>query len=358
MTFFIIFIGAFGLSILTTVFVRGLARHFGVLAEPGGRRLHKKAVPLLGGVALFIALVLIVVVLTSFGWLPGSHIKAKYLVGIIAAAGLLSFGGALDDRYELKPWQQFIWPFLAVLAVIVVGIGVNYITNPFGGLIELNKYIMTAVWIDGIPYKLTILADIFTLAWLMTMTYTTKFLDGLDGLVVGLTVIGGLVIAAVSLMREVAQPDTAILALAIAGVFAGFLVFNIYPARIFLGEGGSTLAGFLLGILAIISGGKIATTLLVLGLPLFDAAIVIIRRLVRGKSPFGGDRSHLHFLLVDSGLPQRSVVLLYWFLAALFGISTLILPGPQKVTAIGVALSLLLVILAGALIMQKRNSIK
>jgi UDP-GlcNAc:undecaprenyl-phosphate GlcNAc-1-phosphate transferase len=298
---------------------------------------------------------LAVVALSTLGWLPGEHILAKHLVGIIAAAGLLSFGGALDDRYDLKPWQQFLWPLLAVGAVILVGVGVNYITNPFGGIIELDEFVLTAAWIDGVPYHLTVLADMFTLAWLMTMTYTTKFLDGLDGLVSGIVVIGGLVVAAVSLMQEVAQPDTALLALTIAGVFGGFLLFNFNPARMFLGEGGSTMAGFLLGVLAIISGGKIATTLLVLGLPLFDAVVVILRRLMRGQSPFAGDRLHLHFLLVDSGLPQRQAVLLYWFLAALFGVSTLILRGSQKVVAIGLILSLVVAILAGLLIIRKRK---
>ncbi|MFH1047180.1 MAG: MraY family glycosyltransferase [Patescibacteria group bacterium] len=347
--------GAFVVALLTTAFVRGVASRFGVLAMPGGRRKHQAAVPLMGGVALFIALALVMVGLSSLGWLPGDHIKAKYIVGIIAAAALLSFGGALDDRYDLKPKQQILWPLMAVFAVIVVGVGVDFITNPFGGLIKLNDYVVTAVWIDGIPYKLTVLADIFTLAWLMTMTYTTKFLDGLDGLVAGLTMIGGLVIAALSMMREVSQPDTALLALAIAGVFAGFLVFNFYPARMFLGEGGSTMAGFLLGVLAVISGGKIATTLLVLGLPLIDAVLVVIRRLLRGQPPFKGDRSHLHFLLVDNGLPHRQAVLLYWFLALVFGVSTLILRGPQKVAALGVAVSLVLAVVAGLLIVRKRR---
>jgi UDP-GlcNAc:undecaprenyl-phosphate GlcNAc-1-phosphate transferase len=355
MTFAFVLIGAFLLSALTTAFVRGMARYFGVLAEPGGRRKHQQAVPLMGGVAIFIALALSVVLLSTLGWLPGAHILPKHLVGIIAAAGLLSFGGALDDRYDLKPGQQFMWPLLAVGVMILAGVGVNYITNPFGGIIQLDEFVLTAAWIDGVPYHLTILADIFTLAWLMTMTYTTKFLDGLDGLVSGIVVIGGLVTAAVSMMQEVSQPDTALLALAIAGVFGGFLVFNFNPARMFLGEGGSTMAGFLLGVLAIVSGGKIATTLLVLGLPLFDALVVILRRLWRGQSPFTGDRLHLHFLLVDSGLAQRPAVLLYWFLAALFGSSTLILRGPQKMIAIGLILSLVVAILAGLLIMKKRK---
>ncbi|MFH2062952.1 MAG: MraY family glycosyltransferase [bacterium] len=356
MTLILTLIGAAGLSVAVTALVRVMARHYGVLDRPGGRKRHGTPTPLLGGFAIYLSLVGAVVALSSMGLFNGSHIKAKYLVGIIAAASFLAFGGALDDRYDLKPWRQLIWPVLAVVAVIASGIGVAYVTNPFGGVIELNRMTTTVLWLDGIPYRLTLLADLFALAWLLTMTYTTKFLDGLDGLVSGVTVIGCLVVAAVSLTRDVAQPDTALLALAIGGVFAGFLAFNFHPARMFLGEGGSTLAGFLLGTLAIISGGKIATTLLVLGLPLFDAMVVVVRRLLAGRSPFGGDRSHLHFLLVDGGIPHGRAVLLYWFLSALFGISTLLLDGLQKMAAFALAGSLVLGGAAFFLSARKRSA--
>jgi UDP-GlcNAc:undecaprenyl-phosphate GlcNAc-1-phosphate transferase len=211
------------------------------------------------------------------------------------------------------------------------------------------------LWWDGIPYRLTLLADLFTVAWLMGMTYTTKFLDGIDGLVSGITVIGALVIGAVSVMQEVAQPDTALLALMVAGAFAGFLLFNAFPARVFLGEGGSTMAGFLLGTLAIISGGKIATTLLILGLPILDAAVVLIRRVLSGKSPTTADRSHLHFKLLDIGLTQRQTVLFFWLIAALFGVSTLVLRGPEKLAALGVLVAVLAIISLVAIVAYRRR---
>src|SRR3989339_126706 len=357
MTFILTLIGAAVLSVVVTSLVRIMARRFGVLDRPAGRKQHRTPTPLLGGFAIYLSLVGAVVVMSSLGLFNGSHIKAKYLVGIIAAASFLAFGGALDDRFNLKPLRQLIWPLLAVVAIIASGVGVAYVTNPFGGLIELNRITTTVLWFDGIPYRLTLLADLFAMVWLLTLTYTTKFLDGLDGLVSGVTVIGCLVVAAVSLTRDVAQADTALLALAIGGGFAGFFVFNFHPARMFLGEGGSTLAGFLLGTLAIISGGKIATTLLVLGLPLFDAVVVVVRRVLRGKSPFGGDRSHLHFLLVDGGVPHGQAVLLYWVLAAAFGISTLLLRGPQKIAALGLIGSLALAGVALLMSIRQRNKI-
>lgn len=338
---------AFSVCAACTYLVRAFSRKHGVVDEPKlPRKKHGRPVALMGGVAIAFSIAAIALFLYVTGWLPGEYIRSKYLVGIAAAVGILALGGALDDRYDLKPSRQILFPVAAAFAIIASGIGVTYVTNPFGGLFHLDEIRVIVLWWDGIPYRLTLLADIFTMAWLLGMTYTTKFLDGLDGLVSGLVVIGGVVVAAVSMMAEVAQPDTALLALAVAGVFAGFLVFNIHPASIFLGEGGSTAAGFLLGTLAIIAGGKIATTLLIIGLPLFDAAMVIVRRMLKRRPLTSGDRSHLHFLLVDSGFNERQVVMMFWFVSALFGTSTLFLRGSAKVVAIGLMLSLLLVVIA------------
>lgn len=332
-------LAAFAAAAVATPAVIRAARRFGILDRPdGGRKLHASPRPLLGGIAVLVGLSVGILVAELVGGLPGDHIKAKYLVGIVIACALLAFGGALDDIFDLPPRKQIVWPALAALIVVASGIGVTYITNPFGGQIFLDEAVVTVLWWHGIPYKLTVLADLFTLAWLLTMTYTTKFLDGIDGLVGGVTVIGGFVIAAVSMMRDVSQPDTAVLALVVAAAFFGFLLFNFHPARIFLGEGGSTMAGFLLGTLAIVSGGKIATTLLILGLPLFDAAVVVFRRaVIERRSPVRGDRTHLHFRLLDLGLTQRQAVLVYYLVAALLGASTLFLKSGGKATMLAAA---------------------
>jgi UDP-GlcNAc:undecaprenyl-phosphate GlcNAc-1-phosphate transferase len=340
-----------------TPLVRFLAWRAGVVDRPDGqRKAHGRPVALLGGVALFAAISIAVAVAMWIGWLPGAHVKGKFLVGIVVSAFLLMFGGAWDDARNLRPWKQVIWPIAAALVIVASGVGITFVTNPFGGQLLLNGYSVTVLWLAGIPYKVTPLADAFTVLWLLGMTYTTKFLDGLDGLVSGVTVIGALVVAAVSMMREVSQPDTAVLAVIVAAAFAGFLIFNGGPASIFLGEGGSTMSGFLLGTLAIISGGKIATTLLVLGLPIFDAAFVIVRRLLQKKSPTSGDRLHLHFRLLDFGWSQRQVVLLYYFVAALFGTSTLILQGWEKVVAIGMVVSILIALTAVAMLTYRKKA--
>lgn len=347
---------AFLVALGVTPAVRMLAWKAGVVDRPvGPRKLHGREVALLGGLAIYLALVAGIIAALWDGSLPSLHVHAKFLVGIVTAATFLVFGGAIDDAKNISPVRQLLWPLLAVSAVIISGIGVTYVTNPFGGQIFLDRISWNVLWFDGLPYKLTLVADVFTVVWLMGMTYTTKLLDGMDGLVSGVTVIGGLVIAAVSLTRDVAQPDTAVLAFIIAGAFLGFFFFNASPAGIFLGEGGSTLAGFMLGLLAIISGGKIATALLVLGLPLVDAATVIIRRLISRRPVSAGDRSHLHFRLQDLGFTPAQITLFYCFVAALFGTSTLILQGWEKVAALSVLGSILFAGTAAWAVMSEKE---
>ncbi|HTM68680.1 MAG TPA: MraY family glycosyltransferase [Candidatus Binatia bacterium] len=349
-TAFLLALIAFAAAAACTPVIRALAWRLGVVDEPDdARKRHGRPVALMGGLAIFLTIALTVTAAVALGWLPGDHIHGKYLAGIIAAALVLAVGGMLDDAYDLPPKRQILWPLLAACVIVASGIGVKYVTNPFGGQLFLDRYVATVLWFGGIPYKVSLIADLFTVCWLLGMTYTTKFLDGLDGLVSGITVIGALVIAAVSVMKDVSQPDTAMLALIIAAAFFGFLLYNASPASIFLGEGGSTMAGFLLGTLAIISGGKIATALLVLGLPLFDAALVIFRRLRQRRSPAAGDRSHLHFRLLDLGFTPRQVVLFYYFIAALFGTATLILQGWEKAVAIGLLASVLVALTAAGL---------
>jgi len=173
--------------------------------------------------------------------------------------------------------------------------------------------------------------------------YTTKLLDGLDGLVSGLGAIGAFIIFLFTITTKYYQPDIGLAALILAGACLGFLVFNWHPAKIFLGEGGSLLVGFLLGVLAIISGGKIAIALLVMGLPILDVAWTIVRRLADGKNPFRfADRLHLHHRLYDLGLGQRRTVLIYYLISTVFGLSALFLQSQGKMLALAVLLMIML----------------
>jgi len=153
------------------------------------------------------------------------------------------------------------------------------------------------------------------------------------------------------------QPETALLCIILAGVALGFLIFNFHPAKIFLGEGGSTFLGFTLGTLAIISGGKIATALLCMGIPILDVIWVVSRRLITKKSPFLGDKKHLHFRLLDIGFSHRQTVLFLWFMSACFGITALFLKSRGKLIALGV-LAFIMIVLALILVWLYRRKYK
>lgn len=328
---------AFGLlvSLTLTPLIRFFARRRGILDAPGGeRKTHGKPTPLLGGLAIFLALA--AAVLAFKGSLLGGFLMPKHLTGILIGAAILVVGGYLDDRYDLKPRHQLVFTAAAAIAVIASGIGADVITNPFGGVWRLDLWHLTLFERGGVPYRLTLPADLFTFGWLMAMMYTTKLLDGLDGLVSGLVVIGATVMALYSLTPLVGQPELARLAMITAGAFGGFLFYNARPASIFLGEGGSTLAGFLLGVMAVMAGGKIGTTLMVLAVPFMDMVWTIIRRLFEGRPPAAGDAGHLHFRLVALGLTPGQTVTLFWLFAAAFGGVGLFLRGKEKLPALAI----------------------
>ncbi len=359
----IVFILAGIFSFVFVPMVRKLAWRLRVVDSPAtarNRKVHDEPKPLLGGLAVFFSFFLFVLLLYLWGVdFNASHIQVKHLLGIFFGGALLMIGGFLDDRYRLSPAKQIIWPILAIIAVTASGIGVAYITNPFGGplgteQLRLDTYQKILFWFHGWPYKITFLADAFTFFWLLGMMYTTKFLDGLDGLVSGVTIIGALIIAALSLDPVVHQRGTAFLAIILAGAFAGFLFWNWHPAKIFLGEGGSLFAGFILGVLSIISGSKVATTALVLGIPILDVAWVIARRLVWERhSPLLADRKHLHFRLLDIGLSHRKAVMVLYGLTLYFGITALFLQSRGKLIAFAI-LSVSMFVLGSGLVLIRR----
>jgi UDP-GlcNAc:undecaprenyl-phosphate GlcNAc-1-phosphate transferase len=173
----------------------------------------------------------------------------------------------------------------------------------------------------------------FTLFWIMGMMNTVNWLDGLDGLAGGVAVIASVLLFAHS--YRLGQYSVALLPLSLAGCALGFLPFNFHPARVFMGTSGALFLGFALGTMAIIGGAKMATALLVMGIPILDVGWQIINRLRLGRSPFLADRGHLHHRLLDLGLSQRRVVLLFYSLCAAFGALALILSsGFQKLLAL------------------------
>ena len=327
--YFTIFIFTFLLSVILTMSVKRMAFKLNIVDAPiGERKIHKIKTPLLGGAAIFLSF--FIVLYFARDKILAGDLEASHWLGFFVGACFLMIGGYLDDKYNIKPKFQIIFPVLSIISVLIGGVGIEKITNPFGGHIYLKYF-----------------SSLLIIIWLLGMMYTTKLLDGVDGLVAGVTAIGGIMIFLFTMTTKYYQPDIGIAALILAAACFGFLVFNWHPAKIFLGEGGSLFLGYALGVLAIISGGKIAIALLVMGIPIMDFIWTIIRRVLAKKNPFKfADKKHLHFRLLDLGLSQRKVVLLYYFFAAAFGLSALFLQSRGKLLALGVLIVIMLCIVA------------
>ena len=310
---------------LTPLAIR-VGKRLRLIDHPHGPYIDVRPLVRLGGVVLFVALTLTVLI-----FLPlDKHLSALILGGL-----WLTIVGTIDDVFNLSPVVLGAAHLIAALILVLGGLGVDFVTNPLSFL-GGPKIFQLDVWqipfeIKGVIYQLTVLADLFTVLWVFTLINIVDWLDGLDGLATGVGVIASAVILGISLIFY--TPVTATLSLALGGVLLGFLIFNFSPAKILLGSGGYLL-GFFLAVLGIYSGGKIATALLVLALPILDTLIVLVSRFRRGQPLHLGDRTHLHHRLLERGLSVRQVVLLEWGLCGLLGAVALFLTGWKKLLAI------------------------
>jgi len=286
--------------------VRRLAQRFKAIDQPtGGRKIHQTPIPLWGGLGIGLTIILFLLFQTL----------SLQLIGFMCGLAVLMLGGALDDRYNLKPLWQFLFIAAACAIVVVTGTNIVHITN----------------WNGGAPIELGWFGYALAFAWLVVVTFAMKFMDGLDGLVSGQTVIGAILIALLALSARFYQPEVAVLSLIVAGAYFGFLPSNFHPAKQFLGESGATIAGFALGFLSILGGAKLATGLMALGFPLMDAAFVVLGRMARHAPIWKGDNTHLHFKLLRAGLSQRQTVFLIWSISLITGLIALELQSVGKI---------------------------
>ena len=345
--YFISFALAFFTSFVCTFLVARIAVRRQVLDHPDEeRKFHKSATPALGGLAVFTSFFLVTLFIGIFGeYLLSGNIPLRNLLGIWAGGIILMIGGYLDDKYRLPPKYSILFPVLATMTAISSGITAFSVHNPLTG----NVVFLDNALLFGIP----IVSGLIVFVWTMVMTYTTKLLDGMDGLTTGVSAIGGLVLFGLSLSDQVMQPQTALIAITFVGSLMGFLILNFYPARIFLGEGGSTFAGFMLAILAVISGGKIATAILVMGIPILDVVWVILQRIFSKQSPFKGDRKHLHYKLTDIGFSEPQAVIFLYMLTGIFGAAALFLQSLGKLIALGVLVAVMVTLVVAVFIAFK-----
>ncbi|MBN2086810.1 undecaprenyl/decaprenyl-phosphate alpha-N-acetylglucosaminyl 1-phosphate transferase [Candidatus Peregrinibacteria bacterium] len=331
MNYFLPAISALSLTILSVLIALKVFPKLGLMDRPEKYGLKRKAVPYPGGIILFI--VFLALALIFFG----PTIK---LIGLLIGAGILVFVSFIDDRMDLPPWFRLVVQVLVALIMIVSGIGVETITNPFGGYIALDQ-IKFIFQFGETTVTVMALSGLFTIAWILLITNTMNWLDGIPGMTSGITVIGGLTLFFLSISEVVNQPEVATLALIVAMIAFGFWIFDFYPPKIIIGDSGSMFFGLLLAVLAIFSGGKIATAFLILGFPILDAVYVIIHRLYNRQAPWKGGEwdkyrkaVHLHHRMLKFGLSERQVLGLIYLLCGIFGIGALFLGTQGKFWAI------------------------
>jgi UDP-GlcNAc:undecaprenyl-phosphate GlcNAc-1-phosphate transferase len=308
MPFILVFAVAFVLALALTPLAQRLGERYGFVAAPGGRRKHAGTTSRLGGLALFVAFLTAAVLAQFLSVERQDPQELTRLTGLLLGSTFIFLMGVWDDKRELSPAPQLSVQFIASLIAIAFLIFIEVINNPFTNL---------QVWF---PWFVTVPLTIF---WLMGMMNTVNWLDGLDGLATGVAAILSAVLA-IHMLRE-SQYSVALLPLALLGATLGFLPYNFHPAKVFMGSSGSFFLGFAVGALGIMAGAKMATVLLVMSIPILDVAWLIVQRWRRGDSPLIGDRSHLHFRLLDLGLSQRQIVLLYYLLCSSFGLLALLI---------------------------------
>lgn len=325
--FLAVFCAALLLALLLTPVVARLGRHWRLVDWPGERRRHASPTPRLGGVALFFSFFVVVLGIYLIEYVfqsPAVPDDARRLRGVLLGTAFVFVVGLIDDRFELKPGPQYIAQFVAALIAISHTVFIQEVTNPLAG--------KTATLPDLLTFS-------FTVFWVMGMMNTVNWLDGLDGLAAGVTAIAALLFAIHSYnlarLHEPMRVNVALFPTALAGACLGFLPFNFHPARVFMGSAGAMMLGYALATLSILAPARIATALLVMGIPIIDVAWLILSRWRRGIRPSQPGRDHLHYRLLDRGLSQRQIVALYYGFSAFFGSLALLMPsGLYKLLAL------------------------
>jgi UDP-GlcNAc:undecaprenyl-phosphate GlcNAc-1-phosphate transferase len=282
---------AFGIVILLTPAVGTFARRLGVVDIPDRRRLNQLPIPRLGGIALFFG-----IIVPALAFLEITRESRGLLLG----AAFATLVGAVDDFRGLTWWQKIVGQVSAAGIAVLFGIWIDRFTFPFVGIHELPAWV-------GIPA---------TIVWIVAIMNMVNFLDGLDGLAAGVCGIAGATFCVIAL--SLGKPAAAILSAIVFGACVGFLRHNFYPARIFMGDSGAMLLGFVLAAVAIQGLLKTAATvalffpLLILAVPIIDTSFVVARRLKHGEPFYAPDQAHLHHRFLRRGYSQRRTVTTMW----------------------------------------------
>ena len=329
------FIVSFAFTFATTPLVRRFAFKIGAIDIPkDNRRMHKKPTPRIGGLAIIFGFTVATLCFAQ---------PSRQLYGTLAGAAIIAVMGVIDDCKNLPAKLKFVIQIIAALVVVFAGdIKIDVFTNP--NFLSDNPYWVLPEW----------LSVTLTVIWIVFITNAVNFIDGLDGLAAGVSAIMSISLVFISI--RVGEYSIAILGIALMGSCFGFLPFNFNPAKIFMGDTGSTFLGFMLATLSIQGVFKsyavisFAVPLLILGLPLFDALFAMIRRILRGQSPMTADSGHLHHRLVDMGFSQKQTVFILYAISGVLGITAVLLAESGVLRALLLVICVLILLLIGSML--------
>ena len=304
-------------SFVSTPLVKQLAYKVGAIDVPkDNRRMHKTPIPRLGGLAIFLAFLLSVLIFAKID---------RQMQGILLGAVMIVVLGVLDDIMALKALPKLIVQIAAAGIAVYHGCTIQFISNPnvFSGATYLNLG-----WLS-IP---------ITIIWIVAITNAVNFIDGLDGLAVGVSAISTASLTVIALL--VAENNIAVILCALFGACLGFIPYNMNPAKIFMGDTGSTFLGYILACLSVQGLFKMyaiisfAVPFLILGLPIFDICFAFLRRIAKGQNPMTADRGHVHHRLIDMGFSQKQAVAISYMLTAILGLAAVLLTSSGELKAL------------------------
>lgn len=289
--------------------------------KKSGNATAVSSVPRGGGLPIFIS-----IFITTLIFLP----LDKHLLGILLATFFALMIGLFDDIKDISPTFRLFTNFLTAIIVVASGIGIAYLSNPFGGIIDLSQLQFHFSFLGN--HSIWILADLLAVFWIVWCMNFVGWASGVEGQLPGFVSISAIFIGILGMKysSDLTQWPVIILAFTVAGAYLGFLPHNFYPQKIMPGYSGKSIAGLLLAILSILSGAKLATLIFLLGLPMLDAIFVLIYRLYHHKSPFISDNNHLHHQLLKIGWGRRRISIFYWSLSLILGFLSLLLNSQQK----------------------------
>ena len=329
------------LTSLGTQFMRKVALRFNIADHPNERRINMQPVPRAGGLSVAVVFTLVggalILLAPQLQISPGSGAErltdqgAAALLGGTLIAGIIGF---IDDRYDLRARWQIIGQLLISLIPIAFGLRILFVSNPFGAGVLLFP--------DAVALGVTIF-------WTLGMQNSMNFIDGLDGLSGGISLLAAVTLGLIALPTS---PLLAALCFTLAGALVGFLRHNFHPASIYMGTSGILAVAYALAVLAILGTAKVAAALLILGVPIIDAFFVILGRILAGRSPYTPDKSHIHRRLLDNGFSHRSAVLVLYGITALLSIGALLLTESATLYAFAG----LLVVLGGVAVYLSRRA--